>query len=83
MLVSLLTACDEIPGLASWTASVRAEPDVLPLMPAAVSDNAASIVTDWSERLRQRFRERGTELRPRAGGDCHARVETAAHGYRE
>jgi hypothetical protein len=62
MLVSLLAACDEIPGLASWTESVRAEPDVLPLLAASASDNAAAIVTGWRDYLRLRFRQRGVEL---------------------
>jgi hypothetical protein len=66
MFVSLLTACEEIPALASWIAGVRADPEVLPLLDAEMSDGAAAIVARWRSSLRLRFGERGLELRPRA-----------------
>jgi hypothetical protein len=66
MLVSLLTAGDEIPGLTPWLIAVRNEADVRELLPASRNDDAQSIVTGWRTDLRQRFRERGVELRPAA-----------------
>jgi hypothetical protein len=53
---------DDIPGMASWTASMRAEPDVVPLLAAAVSDSAAAIVARWRDGLTFRFRRFEPEI---------------------
>jgi hypothetical protein len=66
LLVSLLTASEEIPELASWAASVRADGELQAMLSADASDGAATIVTRWREQVRLCFRERGVELRPPA-----------------
>jgi hypothetical protein len=66
MLVSLLAVLDHVPGLASWTATIRAEPDVIPLLDASINDGAAAIVTMWRDALRIRLGQCGIEIRPRA-----------------
>jgi hypothetical protein len=45
---------------------VRCEPDILPLLPVRVNDDAARIVTEWRARIRLVFHARGVELRPSA-----------------